>query len=169
VTDTPRTFEEWYTQADTFNSHYEAAEAAWDFLAAEVAAKDRRIAALESEAAVERAALLREAAGECEKHGRWYHGGQEIAAAILALDTGQPALDRHVAERYITREEHNNIIRMNETVHKRDVAERVKQAVMGEAEWWAKNSIEDTLQSRRERSQRLTALRAAAGAPEDGK
>jgi hypothetical protein len=57
-----------------------------------------------------------------------YNGPMTYGNCWNAGRASMLALDRHVAERYITREEHNNIIRMNETVHKRDVAERVQSA-----------------------------------------
>jgi hypothetical protein len=88
-----------------------------------------------AELALNQAALLREALTIVLKPricDATKDGPNTFIARILeemrAIPTDQPALDRHVAERYITREEHNNIIHMNETVHERDVAERVQSA-----------------------------------------
>jgi hypothetical protein len=88
-----------------------------------------------AELALNQAALLREALTIVLKPricDATKDGPNTFIARILeemrAIPTDQPAFDRYLAERYITREEHNNIIRMNETVHKRDVAERVQSA-----------------------------------------
>jgi hypothetical protein len=91
--------------------------------------------------------------------------------AAEAIPTDQSARDRYLAERYITREEHNNIIHMNEIVHERDVAERVREALQEVApivEFYLKREIESPSNHQefaREAQEKLNRFRAAARAP----
>ena len=120
---------------------------------------------------LERAAILREAVDVANMRIKTDRErgieGDEICAELLddlkAIPTDQPALDRHDAEL----EARFNKDWFGKVTSTKRFADMVAERVREEAEWWAKNSIEDTLQSRRERSQRLAALRAAAGAPEE--